>query len=77
MANTLNTYISSVFTHEQLNSIPQLPRYVGNTLDIFNFRLDDVQEKLNHLGTYKSTVADPRVLSDPGRHALWTHQPHL
>ena len=25
MANTLNTYVSSVFTHEQLNNIPQLP----------------------------------------------------
>ena len=28
MANTLNTYFSSVFTHEQLNNIPQLPGYV-------------------------------------------------
>ena len=37
MANTLNTYFSSVNTHEQLNNIPQFPRYVGNTLDTFNF----------------------------------------
>ena len=39
MANTLNTYFGSVFTHEQLYNIPQFPRYVGNTLDTFNFRL--------------------------------------
>ena len=38
MVNTLNTYFSSVFTHEQLNNIPQLPWYVGNTLDTFIFR---------------------------------------
>ena len=66
MANTLNTYFSSVFTHEQLNNIPQLPiRYVGNTLDTFNFRLEDVQEKLKNLNVYKSTGPDllhPRVL---------------
>ena len=55
MANTVNTYFSLVFTHEQLNNIPQqLPRYVGSTLDTFNCRLD-VQEKLNHLSMYKST----------------------
>ena len=73
MANTLNTYVSSVLTHEQLNNIPI---YVGNTLDTFNFRLEDVQEKLNHLNMYKSTGPDllhPRVR----RHALWTRQPHL
>ena len=58
MANTLNTYFSSVFTHEQLNNIPQLPRYVGNTLDTFNFRLEDTQEKLNHLNVNKSTGPD-------------------
>ena len=58
MANTLNTYFCSVFTHKQLNNIPQLPRYVGNTLDTFNFRLEDVQEKLNHLNMYKSTGPD-------------------
>ena len=65
MANTLNTYFRSVFTHEQLNNIPQLPSYVGNTLDTFNFRLEDVQEKLNHLSVYKSIEPDllhPRVL---------------
>ena len=58
MANTLNTYFSSVFTHEQLNNIPQLPIYVGNTLDTFNFRLEDGQDKLNHLNIYKSTGPD-------------------
>ena len=58
MANTLNTYFSSVFTYEQLSNIPQLPRYVGNTLDTFIFRQEDVQEKLNHLNVYKSTGPD-------------------
>ena len=58
MANNLNTYFSSVFTHEELNNVPQLPRYVGNTLDTFNFRLEDVQEKLVHLNVYKSTGPD-------------------
>ena len=66
MANTLNTYTSVQCSpmHEQLNDIPQLPRYVGNTLDTFNFRLEDVQEKLNHLNVYKSTGPDlhPMVL---------------
>ena len=65
MANTLSTYFSSVFTHEQLNNIPQLPRYLGNTLGTFIFRQEDVQKKLNHLNVYKSTVPDlihPRVL---------------
>ena len=55
MANTLNTYFSSVLTHKQLNNIPQLPIYVDNTLNTFNFRLEDVQEKLNHFYIYKST----------------------
>ena len=32
MANTLNTYFSSVITHERLNNIPQLPRYVATHL---------------------------------------------
>ena len=65
MADTLNTYFSSVFTHEQLNNIPYLSRYVGNRLDTFNFRLEYVQEKLNHLNMYKLTEPDllhPRVL---------------
>ena len=65
MDNTLNRYFSSVFAHEQLNNIPQLHRNVGNTIDTFNFRLEDVQEKLNHLNLYKSTGPDllhPRVL---------------
>ena len=60
-----HTYFSSVFTHEQLNNIPQLPCYVGNTLDTFNFRLEDIQDKLNHLNAKKSTGPDllqPRVL---------------
>ena len=62
MANTLNIYFYSVFTYEQLNNIPQLPKYVGNTLDTSNFRQEDIQKKLN---VYKSTGPDllhPRVL---------------
>ena len=50
------------------NNIPQLPRYVGNTLDTFNFRLEHVQGKLNDLNVYKSTGPDllhPRVLRSP------------
>ena len=65
MANALNTYFSSVFTREQLNNIPQLPRYVGNTLETIIFRQEDVQEKLNHPNVYKSIGPDllhPRVL---------------
>ena len=58
MANALNTYFRSVFAREQLNNIPELSRYVGNTLDIFNYRLKDVYEKLNHLNMYKSTGPD-------------------
>ena len=46
MANTLNDYFSSEFTHEQLNNIPQHDLYEGNTFDIFNFRVNEVQEKL-------------------------------
>ena len=48
-----------------MNNIPQLPIYVGNTPDTVNFRLEDVQEKLNYLNMYKSPGPDllhPRVL---------------
>ena len=65
MANNLNTYFSVVFTHAQLNNIPYLSGYVGNRLDTFNFKLEYVQEKLNHLNMYKFTEPDllhPRVL---------------
>ena len=54
-----------MFTHEQLNNIPQLPRYVGSTPDTVNLRIEHVQEKLNHLNVYKSAGPDllhPRVL---------------
>ena len=54
MANTLNDYFNSVFTHEQLNNVPQLDQYEGNTIDTFNFRVNEVQEKLQHLNIYKS-----------------------
>ena len=45
MANALNDYFSSVFKHEQLNNIPQLDQYEANTIDIFNFRANEVQQK--------------------------------
>ena len=39
MANTMNNYISSVFTIEKLNNVKQFGQYEGNILDIFNFKL--------------------------------------
>ena len=65
MANTLNTYFSSVFTHEQMNNIPQPPHICMQHTRHSNCRLEDVQEKVNHLNVYKSTGPDllhPRVL---------------
>ena len=65
MTNTLNDYFSSVFIHEQLNNIPKLDQYEGNTTDTFNFRVNEVQEKLQHLNVYKSTrpeLLHPRIL---------------
>ena len=90
MANTINTYFSSVFTDaqlnttEQLNNIPRLPRYVGNTFNTFNFRLEDVQERVRETEP-SQRVHDQRAFMtfyiqgscDPGRHALWTPQPYL
>ena len=64
MANTMNNYFSSVFTIEQLNNFPLLGHYEGNILDTFNFSIDEVQEKLQHLNIYKSTGPDmlhPRI----------------
>ena len=58
MANTLNDYFSSVFTQEQLNNIPQLDKYEGSTIDTFNFRVNEVQKKLQHLNIYISTGPD-------------------
>ena len=51
-----------------MNNIPQLPRYVGNTLDTINFRLEDGQEKLNHIVMYKSRSlpSTPKGPADPG-----------
>ena len=39
MANTMNNYLSSLFTIKQLNNVPQLGQYEGNILDTFNFNL--------------------------------------
>ena len=38
-----------MFTIEQLNNVPQLSQYEGNIFDAFNFRNEEVQEKLQHL----------------------------
>ena len=38
-----------MFTIEQLNNVPQLSQYEGNIFDAFNFRTEEVQEKLQHL----------------------------
>ena len=65
MANIMNNYFSSVFTIEQLNNVPQLGHYEGNILDTFNFSIEEVQEKLQHLNIYKSTgpaMLHPRIL---------------
>ena len=48
MDNTMNNYFSSVFTIKQLNNVPQLGQYEGNTRDTFNFSTQEVQEKLQH-----------------------------
>ena len=65
MANTMNNYFSSVFTIEQLINVPQLGHYEGNILHTFNFSIEEVQEKLQHLNIYRSTGPDmlhPRIL---------------
>ena len=54
-----------MFTIEQLNNVPHLDQYEGNILDTFNFSIEEVQEKLQHLNIYKSTGPDmlhPRIL---------------
>ena len=61
----MNNYFISVFTIEQLNTVPQLGQYEGSILDTFNFSAEEVQEKLLHLNIYKSTGPDmlhPRIL---------------
>ena len=65
MANTMNNYFSSVITIEQLNNVPQLGQYEGNILDTFDYSIEGVQEKLQHLNICKSTGPDmfhPRIL---------------
>ena len=42
MANMMNNYLSSVFTIEQLNNLPQLHQYEGDILDTFNFYTEEV-----------------------------------
>ena len=54
MANKMNNYFSSVFTIEELNSVPQFGQYEGNILDAFNLSTEEVLEKLQHLITYMS-----------------------
>ena len=65
LANTINNYLSSEFTVEHLNNVPQLRQYEGNILDPFNFSTEEVQEKLQYLNIYKFTGPDilhPRIL---------------
>ena len=64
MANTMNNFFFSVFTIEQQKDVPQLIQYEGNILDTFNFSTEEVQEKLQHLNTYKSIgpgMLHPRI----------------
>ena len=42
-----------------VNNTPQLDQYEGNTINTFNFRVNEVQEKLQHLNIYKSARPDP------------------
>ena len=61
----MNNYLSSVFTIEQLNNVPQLGQYEGYILDTFNFSAEELQEKLQQLNICKSTGPDmlhPRIL---------------
>ncbi|KAF2354306.1 hypothetical protein FHG87_014938 [Trinorchestia longiramus] len=65
-AKILNTYFTSVFTHEDLTEIPQPP--VFNTQEILSdgvFTVEEVEEQLSILNPYKSTGPDglgPRIL---------------
>ncbi|KAF2355360.1 Reverse transcriptase domain [Trinorchestia longiramus] len=65
-AKILNTYFTSVFTYEDLTEIPQI--HVLNTQEILSdgvFTVEEVEEQLNILNPYKSTVPDglsPRIL---------------
>ena len=79
--------VKKLHTRKRIRYDVYIPKYVGNTLDTFNCRVEDVKEKLNHLNVYKSTLLDllhPRVLRtledmllhlNPGRHAL--HLNHI
>ncbi|KAF2366666.1 Reverse transcriptase domain [Trinorchestia longiramus] len=58
-AKILNTYFTSVFTHEDLTEIPQ--PHVLNTQEILSdgvFTVEEVEEQLSILNPYKSTGPD-------------------
>ncbi|KAF2349531.1 Reverse transcriptase domain [Trinorchestia longiramus] len=58
-AKILNTYFTSVFTHEDLTEIPQ--PHVLNTQEILSdgvFTVEEVEEQISILNPYKSTGPD-------------------
>ncbi|KAF2351558.1 Endonuclease/exonuclease/phosphatase [Trinorchestia longiramus] len=67
-AKILNTYFTSVFTHEDLTEIPQ--SHVLNTQEILSdsvFTVEEVEEQLSILNPYKSTGPEglgPRILRE-------------
>ncbi|KAF2357571.1 Endonuclease/exonuclease/phosphatase [Trinorchestia longiramus] len=77
-AKILNTYFTSVFTHEDLTEIPQ--PHVLNTQEILSdgvFTVEEVEEQVSILNPYKSTGPDglgPRILKETAEVAdcnLW------
>ncbi|KAF2355969.1 hypothetical protein FHG87_013272, partial [Trinorchestia longiramus] len=67
-AKILNTYFTSVFTHEDLTEIPQ--PHILNTQEILSdgvFTVEEIEEQLSILNPYKSTGPDglgPRILKE-------------
>ncbi|KAF2352852.1 Reverse transcriptase domain [Trinorchestia longiramus] len=70
-AKNLNTYFTSVFTHEDLTEIPQ--PHVLNTQEILSdgvFTVEELEEQLSILNPYKSTGPDglgPRILKETAK----------
>ncbi|KAF2353137.1 Reverse transcriptase domain [Trinorchestia longiramus] len=70
-AKILNTYFTSVFTHEDLTEIPQ--PHVLNTQEILSdgvFTVEEVEEQLSILNPSKSTGPDslgPRILKETAK----------
>ena len=58
-ANIINEFFSSVFTKEDAGPLPEfVDRAYDTTLENITIRLEDVQNKLNHLNVNKSCGPD-------------------